>query len=372
MKVLQRRRRPRHRRKQDTPKKGRGEKLKRRRMDQHEKWYFYFRKYQKFVQQEEQRYQQRYQLRQEQFINNKKISLRCILPKDRTLRRWMSNMRHEYQMLLQGRKSRLNETRVELLQSCGFSFLVTPLSVSWETRYDQLLQFLKKHNGKYPHELISTLNNDEMDLYQWCNRQRILRKAHIEKELRTKVHITDERIERLDAINFVWSINHSQWQERYDELKDYYNLYGNCMVPARWVGNVQLARWVETQRRQYTLLKQNKSSQLTPERMKLLEALEFEWDPYEVRWLERYKELIEFQRLNGDLVIPTRKTGKALFRWLVQQQKAYHQWVAGETSTMNEQRRDRLEALGFNWTIPMPKKKKSPLSKVKQQLNNMK
>ena len=371
MKVMKRRRR--RRRTQETFTTVNGTKKQYRRLDPQAKWNMHFRNFQKFAQRQQQQLllQQQKQQRVTNNNNNNKASLRYMLPKDKELRRWLSSVRYEYQKLLQGRKSPLSEARVELLRNCGFSFLVTPMVVSWDARYKQLLLFLNKYDGKYPHELKSTLNSDELDLYQWCNRQRILRKAYYANKLKKNTHITDERIAQLNEINFLWSVNHLHWQERYDELKEYYNTYGNCMVPARWVGNRPLARWVETQRRQYTLLKQNKASQLTPERIQLLEALEFEWDPYEVRWLERYHELMEFQRLNGDGVLPNRATGRALNRWILQQQKAYHQWLAGETSTMNQERKDRLESRGVDWTMPVPKKKKDPISKLKQQLKDM-
>ena len=75
--------------------------------------------------------------------------------------------------------------------------------------------------------------------------------------------------------------------------------------------------------------------------------------------------------MNGDGVLPNRATGRALHRWILQQQKAYHQWLAGETSTMNQERKDRLESRGVDWTMPVPKKKKDPISKLKQQLKDM-
>lgn len=324
-------------------------------------WNINLKKIQKFVQRQQQRHQP----------TKNSLNIRHLLPKDKSLRRWLRYLRCEYQKMLQGRKNKLSVARLEILRNCGVSFLIAPILVSWDERYKQLLQFLKKYDGKYPHELKSTLNSDELDLYHWCNRQRILRKAYIAKKLSKTMHINDERIARLDEINFLWSVNNLNWQERYDELKEYYKAHGNCMVPARWIGNRPLARWVETQRRQHTLMKQNKPSQLTPERIKLLDELEFEWDPYEERWLERYNELIEFQRLNGDFVLPTFKTGRVLYRWITQQQKAYHEWMAGKTSSMNEQRRDRLVSRGVDWVLPQRKKKKDPLSKAHQKLMDM-
>ena len=358
MRVMKRRRRRQKQASTATDKASKRQRPQLRYMDPQSSWNINLRKIQIFVQQQQQKQP-----------NKSSLPIRHMIPKDKSLRRWLVYLRGEYQKMVQGRQNKLTETRLEILRSCGVSFLIAPMLVSWDERYNQLLQFLKKYDGKYPHELKSALNSDELDLYHWCNRQRILRKAYIAKKLSKTMHINDERIARLDEINFLWSVNTLNWQERYDELKEYYKAYGNCMVPARWVGNRPLARWVETQRRQHSLMKQNKPSQLTPERIKLLDELEFEWDPYEVRWLERYNELIEFQRLNGDFVLPTFKTGRALCRWIVQQQKAYHQWMAGKSTTMNEQRRDRLILRGVDWVIPR-KKKKDLLSKVHQQLKD--
>ena len=67
-----------------------------------------------------------------------------------------------------------------------------------------------------------------------------------------KAYITQERIDRLNAIGFVWDPNEQAWAERYDELQTYKNEHGNCNVPQGWPENKQLDLWVSAQRKQKT------------------------------------------------------------------------------------------------------------------------
>jgi hypothetical protein len=39
----------------------------------------------------------------------------------------------------------------------------------------------------------------------------------------------------------------SSWQERFNELKQYQQDHGNCLVPGRYKENPPLGRWVESQ-----------------------------------------------------------------------------------------------------------------------------
>lgn len=203
---------------------------------------------------------------------------------------------------------------------------------------------------------MASLNEEELDLYHWCSRQRVLYKLY-ESQNFDKTYITKERIQKLDDIHFLWSIYDAQWYEKYAELKQYYKIHGNTMVPARYVGNYSLARWVERHRYEYRKRMEHKPHQLTDERMELLNQLDFVWDPYELRWLERYYELVEFQRLNGDGVIPRGRIHGNIPRWVSTQIKAYFDWIDGKPSKMNQQRKERLDKLGIIWVRPKKKKK---------------
>eukprot|EP00978_Attheya_sp_CCMP212_P012099 scaffold30067_cov49-Attheya_sp.AAC.1 len=56
------------------------------------------------------------------------------------------------------------------------------------------------------------------------------------------------------------------WFERLDQLKDYKEEEGDCMVPQKYKPNLQLGIWVNKQRMEYTNSMQNKNSSMSEER----------------------------------------------------------------------------------------------------------
>ena len=270
-------------------------------------------------------------------------------PRDKKLRKWVFRLRTEYRKKLRGQPNRLTEKRMEQLRKLGFQFIETTHRDTWDSLFQQLCTYLKEHDGHYPHEReLSTLSAEDEKLYKWCNRQRVLYKPYMRQDY-NKTYISEKRIQKLNSINFVWSLLSSQWDEKYEELKQYYQAHGNTLVPARYVGNYSLSRWVETQRRQYSLRNKNKPSTLTDERIQLLNELEFVWDPYQVRWMERYNELVEFQRLNGQFAMPSRANEPSLRRWLYLQGKQYRQMMDGKPSKMTAERKELLDQVGMDW-----------------------
>jgi Helicase associated domain len=279
-------------------------------------------------------------------------------PSDPSLRNWLSRVRNEYNKKLRGQPNRLTDQRIEQLRQMGFQFTKTAHRNSWDIMFQQLCTYLKEHDGRYPHEAdLSTLSKEDIKLHIWCSRQRVLYKAFVNQKY-DKTCINEKRIKALNSINFVWSVLESQWDEKYEELKQYFKEHGTTLVPStyRHIGNYSLARWVDNQRRHYTLRNQNKPSKLTDERIELLNKLDFIWDPLEVRWMERYNALVEYQRLNGLYEMPTTSSDPSLRRWVVLQRKQYHKWMNGEPSKMSARRKELLDRLGMDWA-PTPARK---------------
>jgi Helicase associated domain len=279
-------------------------------------------------------------------------------PKNSSLRTWLRRVRIEYQKKLRGQPSRLTEQRIEQLRQLGFQFIETVYCNTWETVFQQLCTYIREHDGRYPHETdFATLSKQDMKLYLWCIRQRVNYKIYLSQQDQYTC-LNEKRIEALNGINFVWCVLESQWDERYEELKQFNKEHGTTLVPATYVGNYSLARWVSTQRRQYALLQSNKPSNLTDERIQLLNQLGFVWDPFEVRWMERYNQVVEFQRQNGQFEMPTNASNPSLRRWVLFQRKQFHKWMNGESSTMTARRKELLDQLGMDWT-PSPARKSS-------------
>ena len=106
-------------------------------------------------------------------------------------------------------------------------------------------------------------------------RQRYQYKLKLEGKRST---LTDDRIQMLQQMNFVWSSHDAVWAERFMELCNYKRIHGNCLVPSSYQANQQLAIWVKRQRRQYKFYKDGKATSMTADRIERLNTIGFEWD----------------------------------------------------------------------------------------------
>lgn len=90
--------------------------------------------------------------------------------------------------------------------------------------------------------------------------------------------MSDERVQALGEIGFIWDSHRAIWDERLHELIEYKQATGHCNIPSRYAANRQLAVWVKRQRRQHKFYTEGKPSSMTPERIHRLESIGFEWD----------------------------------------------------------------------------------------------
>ena len=105
-------------------------------------------------------------------------------------------------------------------------------------------------------------------------------------------YITQERIDMLNSIGFIWDRMGTAWRELYNELKAYYEKNGHCHVPANY-GDKTLFRWIAKQRKKYKNYKSGKKPTLTDDQVKQLEEIGF-FEPSEAR-LAKYNAQKEKQ-----------------------------------------------------------------------------
>lgn len=57
--------------------------------------------------------------------------------------------------------------------------------------------------------------------------------------------MTDDRIEALEKVGFVWDSHGASWMERLNELQDYVQAFGNCHISSSYMdsNHSQLASW---------------------------------------------------------------------------------------------------------------------------------
>jgi len=140
----------------------------------------------------------------------------------------------------------------------------------WNLNFQKLLQFRQKHN----HCVVPCDYDADPSLARWVKRQRHL--YHLLSKGKNS-SLKPDRISMLNNISFSWDAKDALWQERLKDLKEFKKAQGHCVVPTIFPLNQPLATWVKFQRRQYKLYQENSPSYMTPERIKSLEDLDFEW-----------------------------------------------------------------------------------------------
>jgi hypothetical protein len=96
----------------------------------------------------------------------------------------------------------------------------------------------------------------------------------------------------------------SLWKDRLDKLANYRKIHRDCNVPERCSENIQLAKWVATQRRYYRLHRQGKTSPMTNYRIQAMESLGFEWGSHVAAWEDRLNELADYRKIHGHCNVP--------------------------------------------------------------------
>ena len=140
----------------------------------------------------------------------------------------------------------------------------------WAESFAELSVFRKKQgNCQVPHSYPTS-----PALARWVKRQRYQYKLKKDGNIST---MTDERVEQLETIGFVWDSHSSAWVERFNELRTFREKVGHCNVPSHYAECPPLATWVKCQRRQYKLFWQGKTSNINLHRIKQLDDIGFEW-----------------------------------------------------------------------------------------------
>jgi len=134
-----------------------------------------------------------------------------------------------------------------------------------------------------------------------------------------------------------------QWMERFEDLVDFREEFGSCLVPHSYPPNQQLAQWVKRQRYQHKLKKEGRHSTLTDARQKELEDMGFVWDSH-------MDALKVYQKRHGNCLVPTNyDEDRPLAVWVKCQRRQLKLFRKGQRTTMTKDRFQELEKLGFQW-----------------------
>ena len=157
--------------------------------------------------------------------------------------------------------------------------------------------------------------------------------------------MSQERIDKLNEISFVWEPREFQWNLKYAELTSYVHQYGHCLVPTDFP---KLGPWTRRQRQLYQKHQNGESVGITTEHIKKLNSLEFVW---EVTPAHRddllQKKLTEYYEEHGNCNVPDSfntpdgvKLGAAVHDYRLYKEGTH-------IPTMTKERFEKLDALEF-------------------------
>ena len=189
---------------------------------------------------------------------------------------------------------RLTPDRIQRLEDIGFVWSVRD---DWNKHYEELKLFRKEHG----HCNVPARHSNRR-LGVWVSSQRQLYKLFtgVSKSKRRTNPLTQERIDKLNALNFTWAIRsssdslHDGWNRRMAELKDFKESYGHCLIPSQFDANPELGFFAESLRRNIKIFigarQQGRTLPdtfpVTDDRLRQLADLEF-LAPQERNFLER-------------------------------------------------------------------------------------
>ena len=179
------------------------------------------------------------------------------------LAKWVAVMRSRRKC------EKVDAERIRLLDELKFSWKLRDRG-EWEDNLDLIVAFKEK----YGHTNIPLRFPENPKLARFVNQYRVRR---------NKGELSQERIEKLDAVRFVWSSSLTStkigddgmnlaWKNRYQELIEYKSIFGDCVVSATKGDFEQLSNWVRVQRHQ------KNTGTLHPERIRLLMEVGFTWE----------------------------------------------------------------------------------------------
>jgi hypothetical protein len=275
----------------------------------------------------------------------RKIHGHCNVPRNYSennqLGRWVSQQRGYYRLHKEGKKSSMTTFRIQELESLGFEWGVCV--TAWEDRLSELADY-RKING---HCNVPKKYSENAKLGSWVGTQRV--NYRLRKEGKTSP-MTTFRIQELECLGFEWGKHASAWEDRLSELADYRKIHGHCNVPQNYSENAKLAKWVGTQKTNYRLHKEGKTSPMTTFRIQELESLGFEWGRHASAWEDRLNELADYRKSHGHCNVPQNYSENAkLAKWVETQKTNYRLRKEGKTSPMTLSRIQELESLGFEW-----------------------
>ena len=211
------------------------------------------------------------------------------------------------------------------------------LEAAWEKGFASAQKYRTEHGDL----LVPVRYRDKNDfaLGEWIvyNRQRYL-----------GGNLTQNRIERLEAIGMVWSSSNDLWEQNYAAATQYYLEHGDLEVPIKYEtpSGFGLGVWLGAQRAAH------KAGELPQEQVERLDALGMDWtNRNDRKWMSLYDVAAAYYHEHGNLNVPSEYVtpdGVLLGKWVARQRYAYLN-PDRSSARVTPERKALLDKLGMVW-----------------------
>lgn len=133
-------------------------------------------------------------------------------------------------------RDRLSKKQVELLNELAFQWNVL------EEDFEEKIKLLKEYKLQYGDVNVPRRYSDNQKLSNWVHRMRSLYQEGT---------LSQERIDILEELGFVWNIELDRWNSKFNELANYYLESGDYIHRGSISKNKQLKDWIVRQRQAY-------------------------------------------------------------------------------------------------------------------------
>lgn len=219
------------------------------------------------------------------------------------------------------------------------------LGIRWNHRLEAACEkgfaSAQKYRTEHGDLLVPVRYRDKNDfaLGEWIvyNRQRYL-----------GGNLTQNRIERLEAIGMVWSTSNDLWEQNYAAATQYYLEHGDLEVPIKYEtpSGFGLGVWLGAQRAAH------KAGELPQEQVERLDALGMDWtNRNDRKWMSLYDVAAAYYHEHGNLNVPSEYVtpdGVLLGKWVARQRYAYLN-PDRSSARVTPERKALLDKLGMVW-----------------------
>eukprot|EP00957_Ditylum_brightwellii_P014488 1091266-Ditylum_brightwellii.AAC.1 len=127
-------------------------------------------------------------------------------------------------------------------------FKLNTWTMGKDAKWFDMFQELKKYKDMHGHCSVPTRCSFNKHLANWASRQR---QKYWEMKEGKSLSMTAEHGNMLNSLGFAWKLHENDWHKMLDDLKEYKERHGDCLIPLKYAPDPCLGCLVYIKRQTY-------------------------------------------------------------------------------------------------------------------------